>query len=98
MATDKTKGIIAVVAGVLVLAIGTFLLVVGIKSRNETAFEFVKRKGGQPTALNGLTFGGYTFYTNNRTFRVSDNKKGTYNKTEIVFDDGTKVQMSDIFK
>lgn len=93
---DKTKGIIAVVTGVVVLIIGTFLLVVGIKSRNETAFEFIKRKGAVDSKVfpGSLEIGGYRFFSNNRVGRLSDNKMGSYTKKLITWDDGTTLDIT----
>lgn len=101
MATDKTKGIIAIVIGIIVLAVGGFLLAVGIKTQNETAFQFVKRKtknDGANSVLGGWGYGGYTFYSNNRFLQQSTAQKGTYSKTELVFDDGAKIPMSSVIK
>lgn len=66
----------------------------------DTPFECVKKrfKDGSATSQNGWTYKGYTFYSNNRAFQRGTNpeKKGTYNKEAIMWDDGSSTFLSEI--
>lgn len=98
--TDKQKGIFGLISAIVLLTIGVILAIISYNRKMESAFEYVKRKGAiESTTFPGsLEFAGYRFFTNMRAANLNLGDKGTYTKELIVFDNGTKILLKDIFK
>lgn len=66
-----------------------------------TPFEYIKFKGAtkttSATAGDRYDFGDYGFYSNNRVAQFSTQKKGTYDKVKIIWDDKTETTLISIF-
>lgn len=82
----------------------------GLKEcKDLSAFECIKKHGAKKTTTAGagdrydypdMSTGSYGFFANNRAVMIgiSPDKKGSYDKKEIKWDDGSKTSMKDIFK
>lgn len=96
------KNITILVLSTIAIILGIWSLFVAYRNKTMTALQYVISKGAKksttPNVGDRYDFGDFGFYSNNRAVQFSSGKKGTYNKEYILFDDGTKILLIDIFK
>lgn len=100
--TNKGKIVTISILTVIAAFLGIYGLVLAYRNKTMSAFDYIKTKGAVKSTTVGVgdryDFNDFGFYSNNRAVQFSTGKKGTYNKVQITFDDGTKILLSDIFK
>ena len=68
----------------------------------DSPYECMKKMGAvyfkTTTGEEGVSFGDYQFYSNNRAFKVSTKAKGSYNKDAITWDGRGTTTIKEVFK